>query len=212
MRRRMTAEERRAHGERMRRAWAEGKMAHRRRGLDPDRWTPREDAALAELGGTMPMVDLIDALERRFSRRRTMPAVRIRAKRLGISLWQRSLCLRDLVALFGVDHRVISRHWIEPGHIVGRRWDGRGPNRGWWFEHAEVERFIREEGWLYDVTRMPKGHRLTRLAELTARRDPWIAGLEALGAVLARGLRDGLGGGPPLAPEPVVVQADADRW
>ena len=55
---------------------------------------------------------------------------------------------------------------------------------GWWFEPAEVERFVREASWLYDVRRMRPGHRLTRLAETTHRADPWIAGQDAIGRAL----------------------------
>lgn len=165
-------------------AWKSGRFAHRRKGMHPRHWTPAQNQALTALASTRTVQEIADELERRFYIRRTEASIRIQAKRLGISLWQGGLSMRDLSALFGFDHRVIRRMWIEPGHLTGRRWGGRGPNDGWWFEHVEIERFIHECGWLVDLARMPRGHRLTRLAETALKADPWIAGHEAIGRVL----------------------------
>lgn len=179
-RRPLTDSERQQRADWMRQAWAEGRFANRRKGMHPRHWTPAQNQELERLAGSRPIEEIADALERRFYVRRTTAGVRIQAKRLGISLWQGGLSMRDLSGLFGVDHRVIRREWIDAGHLTGRRWGGRGPNDGWWFDQAEVERFIRECGWLVNLGRMPKGHRLTRLAETALRADPWIVGTEAL--------------------------------
>lgn len=183
-RRRLTAAEREQKSQQMRAAWRSGKFANRRKGMHPRHWTPEQNRALAQLAGTRPVEEIASALERRFHIRRTTPALRIQAKRLGISLWQGGLSMRDMERLFGVDHKHIRRFWVDAGHLAARRWGGRGPNDGWWFETAEVERFVRACGWLFDVGRMQPGHALTRIAETTRKADPWIVGYEALAAVL----------------------------
>lgn len=184
MRRPMTAEERDQRCQWMRQAWADGRFKNRRKGMHPRHWTPEQNRVFSELAGTRPIAEIATELERRFYLTRTTASLRIQAKRLGISLWQGGYSMRDLEAVFGFDHRVIARHWVKTGHLHGRRWTGRGPNDGWWFEHNEVERFIREHGWFVDLARMPKGHQLTRIAETALRTNPWVAGLDAIGRVL----------------------------
>lgn len=179
-RRPLTSEERAQKRQQMVDAWAAGKFAGRRTGMHRRGWTPEQDRALSALAGTRPVEEIATALEARFYIRRTEASLRIRAKRLGISLWQGGYGLNALERVFGVSHQTIIRHWIEPGHILGRRWQGGGPHAGWWFDPAEVERFVRECGWLYAVDRMKPGHPLTRLAETAHRADPWIVGLDAL--------------------------------
>jgi hypothetical protein len=168
----------------MRRAWAEGKFIGRRTGMHPRHWTPEQEDVLRRLAGTRPVDEIADELERRFYIRRTMPSIRIRAKVLGISLWQGGYSMRELERIFGCDHRVIARYWIEPGHLAARRWGGMGPNDGWWVEVAEVERFVRECGWLVDHSKMQRGHRLTRLVETAQKADPWIVGQDVIGRAL----------------------------
>lgn len=180
----MTTAEREQRRQHMLRAWASGAFARRRKGMHPRHWTPEQNRALAALAGTRPIEEIADELERRFYLRRTKPSIRIQARRLGLSLWQGGFSMRDLSGLFGVDHRVIRREWIAPGYLDGRRWGGRGPNDGWWFEQSEVERFIREHGWFVDTARMKRGHRLTRLAETAQKADPWICGRDEIGRVL----------------------------
>lgn len=174
MRRALTDAEREQRSLWMRQAWAEGRFANRRKGMHPRAWTREQDDTLAQLVGSMPIEEVVEALNRRFWTTRTVHAVTNRVKDLGLSRWVRAYGLIEIERIFAVDHRVIVKHWVEPGHLAGRRWAGRGPNQGWWFEPAEVERFVRECGWLYDVGRMRPGHRLTRLGELAYRQDPWL--------------------------------------
>lgn len=185
MTRRLTPDERQQRSEQMKAAWRSGKFAHRRpRRKIPRHWTPSQDQALAALAGTRPIDEIADELERRFYIRRTTPSLRIRAKRLGLSLWQGGYSLRELERVFGTAHHTILPCWVEPGHLTGRRWQARGPHPGWWFERSEVERFVRETGWLYHLDKMQPGHPLTRLAQLAHRADPWIVGTEAIAEVL----------------------------
>jgi hypothetical protein len=183
-RRALTPDEREQRRQWMRHAWADDRFANRKQGLHPRHWTPEQDQALAVLAGTMPIDEIAAELECRFYLARTRPAIRIRAKRLGISLWQHGYSLQAMTRAFGVDHRVIKRFWVTPGHLQGRRWKGRGPNDGWWFERADVEQFVSACGWLYPHERMRPGHPLTRLAEVAHRADPWIVGLDALCRIL----------------------------
>lgn len=170
----MSEEQRAVRREQMQAAWASGRFANRRRGMHPRHWTPEQNRAFTALAGTMPIAEIADALERRFLIRRTTASLRIQAKRLGISLWSGGYGLGELERIFKLDHRAIVRNWVNPGLLAGKRWKGRGPNEGWWFEPSEVERFVRECGWAYDVRTMLPGHRLTRLAELAHKVDPWL--------------------------------------
>jgi hypothetical protein len=185
MSRRLTAAEREERSRQMKAAWRDGKFAGRRpRRKIARHWTPEQNRVLGELAGSRPVSEIADELERRFYIRRTMASLRIQAKRLGLSLWQGGYSLRDLERIFGTAHHTILPCWVDPGHLAGRRWQGRGPNPGWWFDGAEVERFVRETGWLYHLDKMQPGHRLTRLAQVVHRADPWIVGAEAVGMVL----------------------------
>jgi hypothetical protein len=183
-RRRLSDAERQARSSQMILAWQEGRFANRRKARHPRHWTPDQDDALRTLAGTMPVEEIAEELERRFYLTRTVPSLRIRAKRLGISLWQGGYSLREIESIFGTPHHTISPLWIEAGHLKGYRWKARGPNPGWWFERSEAERFVRECGWLYHLDKMRPGHPLTKLAQITHRAEPWIAGTYAVARVL----------------------------
>lgn len=189
-RRRLTTAERRQRSEQMRRAWRDGKFDDRKPRRHPRHWTPEQNDTLKVLAGTRPVPEIVDALERRFHIRRTQASIRIQAKRLGISLWQGGYSLREIERIFGTPHHTITPLWIEAGYLTGYRWKARGPNPGWWFEQAEVERFVRECGWLYHLDKMQPGHKLTRLAQITHRADPWIVGSEAVARVLGLASRN----------------------
>lgn len=173
-----------------------------------DQWMPDQDDALRRLAGTAPIDEVAAELTRRFGIPRTVPAVRIRCKRLGISAWAHGYPMCELGALFGLGHRAVVRWWVAPGLLPARRWSGRGPNAGWWFEPVDVERFVREHPWAYDAARMRPGHRLTRLAEVIAKRERWLT-LEEAAPILRvcketvrRWCRRGLLPGARLGPAP----------
>lgn len=148
-----------------------------------DAWTIEHDAWLREHAGTASITDLAAAISAAFEIDRTVPAVRVRAKVLGISLWRDGFTMRDLEHIFGVDHRVIRRWWIEPGLLPATRWDPRGPHERWLFTTADVERFIRDHGYAYDWQQMRAGHPLRSLAQVQAKRDSWITFDELAGHV-----------------------------
>lgn len=183
MRRPWTAAERVQMSERMQRAWADGKFANRPKPRMPDRWTPPEDKLLRELTGTMPLDQIAQRISERFGLPRTTEAVRIRAVRTGVSVYVNCWTMRAVEELFHLDHRAIARHWIAPGLLNASRWAGRGPNDGWWIEERDVERFVRDHGYAYDWTKMTPGHRLTRLAEVVHRADPWRTRAELMAYV-----------------------------
>jgi hypothetical protein len=184
MKRKMTDEERGRQRTNMEQAWADGKFDDRRQGMHPRHWIPAQNQAFMARAGTMPITEIADALERQFYIRRTIHSLRIQAKRFGISLWQVGLSMRDLESLFGIDHKHIKRFWIDGSHLTGRRWGARGANEGWSFDEREVARFIRECGWLFDLERMQKGHRLTMFAETARKSNPWVIGYVALSELL----------------------------
>ncbi len=147
---------------------------HRPKPLRGDHWTPEEDGLLRQLAGTMEEAEIARIISERYGTYRTATAVHVRAVRRGISLWAKGMALGHLVEVFGYDHRVIKRWWINTGLLSGRRWSGRGPNEGWWFEPADVETFVRRYPWAYDWKRMKPRHPLTRLAEVVNKADPWL--------------------------------------
>lgn len=159
---------------RSREAWAAGKWARRRKGVLPDAWLPKHDARLRELAGSRPLPEVAARLSDEFALPRSAEACRIRCVRLGISTWVHGLSMRDVERLFRVDHRAILRWWVEPGLLVGTRWDGRGPEVGWWFEPSDLERFVREHRHAYEAERTDAAHRLGKLARTLHRADPWL--------------------------------------
>lgn len=138
-----------------------------------DHWTPEQEAVLCDLVGTVPREYLHAAWMERTGIPRTFHALTVRCKRLGISMWARGWSMRAAERLFRVDHRAIVRNWVDTGELNATRWDGRGPNSGWWFNESDIEHFIRTYPWRYDWTKMQGGHRLTTVAELVNRADPW---------------------------------------
>ena len=147
------------------------------------RWTEPEDAFVDELLGRYELAEIVTRLQQRFGIQRSVPALVSRLKRRVRSRWSGDLSLRDLERLFGTDHRVITRWWIKPGLLVGRRWSGRGPHAGWLFSGEAVERFVREHAYAYDPARMQCGHPLARLAVVEAALQRW-RGCEELAAYL----------------------------
>lgn len=157
----------------MRRLWAEGRFDGRAKGFRWDAWTEDQDEWLGRHVGTVEIDELARRIGDEFGIPRTPDALEVRAKRLELSLWKRCYTMTDIETIFRFDHRAVLRNWVRPGHLVGRRWSGRGPNRGWWFEFADVELFVRGFPWLYKVDRMKPGHRLTSIAQVVHRSDPW---------------------------------------
>ena len=143
-------------------------------GVRWDFWTREEEDRLRQLAGTVELHRVAEILTAEFGTPRTRNAVDVRCARLGISHWVKGMSMTELERLFGYDHRAIARNFVDTGLLPARRWSGRGPNEGWWFEPADVERFIRSYPWLYDWTKMQRGHRLTRIAEMAHRIDPWV--------------------------------------
>lgn len=172
-------------GCKMRAAWALGRFAHRKKPLfcRSDQWSCDEEAWLVEHVGTMPLEELVERHAAEWGCRRTLAAFTVRIKVLGLSRYVQGWPMLAVEALFGVDHRAIARWWIRPGLLQATRWRGRGPNDGWWFEPAQIERFIRQYPWAYEAARMrperlssalqTEGRRLARLAALIQRGDPW---------------------------------------
>lgn len=157
----------------MRIAWRDGRFAGRKHVPRWDTWTREEDEFLSSVIGTAPLEEVAERISWRFGTPRTVAALACRCTRLGLSRWTHGISLTELEAVLGLGHRAIVKWWVTPGLLPSKRWEGRGPNRGWWFDEADVERFIRESGYAYDWTAMQPRHRLTRVAELVNRTDPW---------------------------------------
>lgn len=139
-----------------------------------DAWDAMQDARLVALAGTIPPREIVDTMSAEFGIPRTLASIRIRAKRLGVSVAEPGLSMRQMERLFNQDHRVIET-WVAQGLLPGRRRPPMGPYPGWSFMLPDVERFIREESWAYDWRKMQLRHPLRALAESISRRDPWCS-------------------------------------
>ena len=64
----------------MRQAWAEGRLAHKRKSVRGDYWRPEEEARLADLVGTMELFEVAERLAAEFGHRRTVEACRAEGK------------------------------------------------------------------------------------------------------------------------------------
>jgi hypothetical protein len=162
------------------------------------RWTEAEDAFVDSLLGTLELADIAVRLTRRFGLERTATGVSSRLKRRRQSRWMNGLSLRDVERIFGLDHRAIIHWCVEPGLLVGRRWSGRGPQRGWLFDMVDLDRFVRNHVYLLDLARMQPGHRLTQVVALESRSQAWrsvtdvAAYLHVSEETVRRGARRGL--------------------
>ena len=162
------------------------------------RWTEAEDAFVDSLVGTLELAEIAVRLTRRFGLERTATGVSSRLKRRRQSRWMNGLSLRDVERIFGLDHRAIIRWCVEPGLLVGRRWSGRGPQRGWLFDMVDLIRFVSQHIYLLNPDRMQPGHHLTRLANLESRSQAWrsvtdlAAYLHVSDQVVRRAVRQGL--------------------
>ncbi len=162
------------------------------------RWTEAEDAFVDSLVGTLELADIAVRLTRRFGLDRTATGVSSRLKRRRQSRWMNDLSLRAAERIFGLDHRAIIRWCVEPGLLVGRRWSGRGPQRGWLFDMVDLDRFVRQHVYILDPDRMQPRHHLTQLANLESRSQAWrsvpdlAAYLDVSEETLRRAARRGL--------------------
>lgn len=172
MKRKVTAAERKAHGERVKAAWASGKFNGRKRYRHRRAWMPNEEARLLALSVTEPLDRIAERLEAEYGLLRTTAALRIRLKRLHGSTQLAWHSARSLAALFGVDPTTVIDSWVRRGWLHGER-TAEMPGGGWFFRDSEIERFIRDCPHVYDWRRMAPG-RWRSLAEVVWRADPLL--------------------------------------
>ena len=158
-----------------------GRMVTRRIPRRPDVWSKAEDQALRRLAGTRPLDELAANWEQLTGGLpRSLNALAVRIRHLGLSRWAQGLSLCEVERATGYDHRTILAHWVQSavGGLPASRWNGRGPNQGWWIERHDLEQFLRSHPWLYDWRRI-RDRQLRALAEVSHRADPWLTWGEA---------------------------------
>lgn len=151
-------------------------------------WLPEEDAFLRAHAGREPMA-AISALmvEARLNINgarvplsptfRTVNAIRTHAQDLGLVLRPYGTGRKWLAWALGVRQQRIKR-WIDEGWLADRPWS-RQHNV---IEQEEVERFLRDCGWLYDISKI-RDARYRRIAESSQRRNPWLTVPQASAAI-----------------------------
>lgn len=101
---------------------------------------------------------------------RTIVALRLKAKRLGIRKRTQGLTARGLEQIFGTDSSTIGKVWIRRGLLPSRRPFRQGPYLIHLIDERDVERFIHEHPEYIDVHKMPPSW----YRDLAAQ-DPWIS-------------------------------------
>jgi hypothetical protein len=113
-------------------------------------WTPEEEAFLLEHAGSRHVRWMARQLGR------GLTATVLKLKRMRISRrWREGYTLRELVACFGVDHKVI-RRWIVDGKLDARR---RGLSSdetrdGWYVTDAGILRFLQAHPLLFPLSKV----------------------------------------------------------
>lgn len=176
-----TPERRAAFGLVVKDRWAAGQFAARRKPRHRHAWSAAEDAVLRRDTGRLTMAELTTAVAA-VGMERTEVAVRLRAKRLGLSSAIYSgLTARQVGALFGVDPKTVTHAWVARGWLSGiRSSDLAGAS--WVFRAEHLERFIRGYGYAFDW-RLMRGGRWRSLAETLDRADPWLTAQQAAAAL-----------------------------
>lgn len=109
-----------------------------------------------------------EVLARRFGR--TVVAVRLKAKRLGLRKRAQAFTGRDVAAIFGIDASTVGKVWVRRGLLASVRPFRQGPYDVHLIDPRAVERFIVEHPEYVDVDKMPD----SPYRDLAAR-DPWIS-------------------------------------
>lgn len=104
---------------------------------------------------------------------RTVVALRLKAKRLGLHKRNAAMSGRQVAQIFGVDSGTIGKIWVRRGLMRSRRPFAQGLSLIHLVTEAEVTRFIREHPEYVDVEKMPDSW----YRDLAAR-NPWISLVE----------------------------------
>jgi len=150
-------------------------------------WTAGEERRLCELAGKVQRDEIARILTAEFHVPRTVVAVCIRARKLGLSLWWEGWPQHKIAEAFGVTCNTVAK-WGRDGLLRYRIWEGGGRGRGrwklgqWHVEKADLYEFIDHHPWAYDLERMPAGPLRTR-AEVAHRADRWLTAQEAADAM-----------------------------
>lgn len=149
-------------------------------------WRPVEDAFIRKHAGQYTAAQIAELLNAQIGlAHRTSKGVRQRLQQLGVSRALTYWSAVQVAALFGVASNWLPARWIKPGYLHAERRAGGSSDDPKAVSHvyritdADIEAFIRTQPWHYDHRSMQRGHRLTALAELVYRQDPWLYDSEA---------------------------------
>ena len=136
-------------------------------------WTEEDEDWLADNYGKLSDAVVCAHLKR------TRWAITVKAKRLGINRKMAFWNASHVADLFGVDRKTIT-HWKDRGWLTARRSPiTQGKHPIWHITEEEIERFICQLPWAYDLALMRKGDFLTDLAKEVHQADPWLTTSEA---------------------------------
>lgn len=160
--------------------------ARRRRQVGPNTssepWTAAEELRLREFAGTVQVRDIARALSKG-GVPRTVNAVNVRARMLGVSLWWEGYSQNQVVEAFGVTSHTVTL-WAQAGLLKHTVWEGGGRSRfgQWHITEADLYHFVDTYPWAYDLKTMAPGV-LRRRAEVATRADPWLTVDEVAAAI-----------------------------
>lgn len=149
-------------------------------------WRPVEDAFLRRHAGEYTVAQIAELINGQLGlAHRTGSGVRQRLYQLGVSRALTSWTALQVADLFGVNSKWLPPRWIKPGYLhaerraAGNSADPDAVSHVYRITDADLEAFIRNYPWHYDPRSMQRGHRLTALAEMVYRQDPWLYDAEA---------------------------------
>ena len=100
-------------------------------------WTEQDEEYLRQYLHKKSLKDIAKHLGR------TVVAVKLKAKRLGVNKTQEGYTMHGLCMGLGCDHHTVER-WIKKGWLKGRRRQSERENDIWLFTDAQVRAFVKE--------------------------------------------------------------------
>jgi hypothetical protein len=116
----------------------------KKRYLGRRRWTPEEDALLAELAGNVGITRIADRLGR------TLASVSSHAAAIGISTRRDDYSANEVMVALGLTHYKLLKTWLLSGALEATHVPGRGHRGEWHVEEEALVRFLRGNAHLVD--------------------------------------------------------------
>ena len=126
----------------------------------PEHWSGAETAYLEAWYGRKPDASISAHLGR------SVVALRLKARRLGLRKKDAGYTARELGRLFGVDATTIIKQWVRRGLLPSTRAYRQGPHPIHIFRHEDVEAFLEEHGEWVEHHKVPADSPFRQLVDV----------------------------------------------